>query len=441
MANTSDVDADVLILQRGAAADILRRLRLDRSSLPHLFMITSQFLMAAVQGLQFFLIARALGSHEFGRIASVVAIASALIPFCGLGLGTVALMRISRGETPAAQALGNGLAVTSGTAVVGVAISMLIAGCVLTDPEVLTLAFFFGVSEILLTKCVDLVTQVFLGLERNFVAVFFLHLLWLTRLACAVALYAGWAAPTAVSWAHLHFGATLFTAAVALTVSTRALGRPQLHLTGAMKDTKKGIFFSIVLSAKSIHTDIDKTIVARAATATDAGAYTAAFRFMLLSGIPITAMLLSLQSRIFRTGGERGIHGSFGALRQLMGAAVVYCLVVAVAIYAGADALPWLLGESYQSSADILRWFCLYPLFFALQIIGSDALSGADAQKRVSMLHTLAAVIALVMNVLLVPRLGWSGAVIAAYTSQGFLAIGLLASIATLLPGQRKAQP
>lgn len=441
MANTSDTDADVLMFRRTTAADMLRRLRLDRSSLPHLYMISSQFALAAVQGLQFFLVARALGSHELGRIASVVAIASALIPFCGLGLGTVALMRLSRGEIPAAQALGNGLAVTSGTAVVGIAVSMLIAAGVLTDPEVLTLAFFFGVSEILLAKCVDLVMQVFLGLERKFVAVAFLHLLWLTRLACAVALYAGWAAPTAVSWAHLHFGATLFTAAVAMAVSTRALGRPRIHLTGAMKDTKKGVFFSIVLSAKSIYTDVDKTILARAASAADAGAYTAAFRFMLLSGIPITAMLLSLQSRIFRTGGERGIHGSFGALRQLMGAAVAYCLVVAVAIHAGANALPWLLGESYRSSADILRWFSLYPLLFALQIIGSDALSGADAQKRVSVLHALAAVIALVMNILLVPSLGWPGAVMAAYTSQGFLAVGLLVSIATLLPGQRKAQP
>ena len=79
----------------------VRSLRSNAVALNSAYTIGSYVSLAVLQGLQFFLLARALGSHEFGIVASVVAITSAFVPFCSLGLGNVAIMHLTRGQARA----------------------------------------------------------------------------------------------------------------------------------------------------------------------------------------------------------------------------------------------------------------------------------------------------------------------------------------------------
>src|SRR4051812_38532178 len=103
----------------GLFVPYLRRLRFDPAARSPAFVIGCQISLALLQGLQFFVLARALGAHEFGRVASIIAITSVFLPFSGLGLGNVAIMRISRRQARATSVLGNGLAVTAVTATLG----------------------------------------------------------------------------------------------------------------------------------------------------------------------------------------------------------------------------------------------------------------------------------------------------------------------------------
>lgn len=417
----------------------VRSLRSNAVALNSAYSIGSYVSMAVLQGLQFFLLARALGSHEFGVVASVVAITSAFVPFCSLGLGNVAIMHLTRGQARADESLGNGLAVTAITAAAGIALSLLVGWAFLNEPGVLGIVLLFAFSEILLNKCVDIAAHVFLGLERQLVAVFFYNFQMFVRTGCAVVLYLGWTHQTALAWAQLHMAAGVVTTVVILFVSVRLLGRPRTKYASAIADIRKGVFFSILFSAKSLNTDVDKIVLARLASATTAGTYTAAFRLVNLTCLPITAILFSLQARIFRKGHEGGLIGTVDALRQLLNFAAAYCLLLAVAIYVAAPAVPLLLGESYRLTVDIVRWLCLLPFFMVVQLMGSAALSGADAQPRVSLLHALTAALALLLNLLLVPGLGWRGAVIAAYGAQGFLIAGLVYSIMKRVQAERKA--
>ncbi|MDP3759920.1 MAG: lipopolysaccharide biosynthesis protein [Ramlibacter sp.] len=418
----------------------VRGLRSNAVALNSAYTIGSYVSMAVLQGLQFFLLARALGSHEFGIVASVVAITSAFLPFCSLGLGNVAIMHLTRGQARAEQSLGNGLAVTTITAAAGVALSLLVGWAFLNEPGVLRLVLLFALSEILLSKYVDLAAHVFLGLERQLVAAFFYNFQMFVRTGCAVMLYLGWTQQTALAWAQLHLAGGALSAVLVLCISVRRLGRPRTQLAAAIADIRKGVFFSILYSARSVHTDVDKIVLARLASASTAGTYTAAFRLVSLTCLPITAILFSLQARIFRKGHKRGLIGTVSALRQLLFIASAYCLFLGAAIYVGAPAVPLLLGESYGLTTDILRWLCLLPFFVVLQLLGSAALSGADAQPRVSLLHALTAALALLLNLLLVPGLGWRGAVIAAYGAQGFLIAGLAYTIMTRVQAERKAK-
>ncbi|WP_227820370.1 lipopolysaccharide biosynthesis protein [Ramlibacter tataouinensis] len=419
---------------------LLQRLRSDPASRNSAYMIGSQVSIAVLQGLLFILLASALGAHEFGRVASVIAITSVFLPFAGMGLGNVAIMRISRGQAHAAMSLGNGLAVTAVTGTLGVLVAMLIGEAFLHERGTWLLVLLFGISEILMTKVVDLAAHVFLGLERQGVTALFYNLLMVVRLVFAGALFWGFTTPTALHWAELHLAAGVLSAVVVLFYSVRLLGRPRTGYQTVRNDIGKGFLFSVVIAARSVHTDADKAVLARIASEATAGAYTAAFRLVYMACTPITAVLLSLQARIFRRGDQRGLEGSLTAVRRLVLIGGVYCMLLAVAIYAVAPAVPWLLGDSFDLSPDILRSMCLLPFLVIAQAAASDALNGADAQRRVSTLHTLTAGLSVVLNLLLVPGHGWQGAVMAAYASQGFLVAGLVLTILLGLQAQRKAR-
>jgi O-antigen/teichoic acid export membrane protein len=423
----------------GPVLTYLRGLRSNRVALNSAYMMGSQFSTALLQAVQFLLLARALGSHEFGMVASVVAITAALLPFSGLGLGNVAIMRIARGQAGAERSLGNALAVTTLTAVVGVGLALAIGKLYLDEPGVWVLVLLFGVSEILLTKYIDVAAHVFFALEQHGVAAFFLNLQMLVRVACAAVLWWGWTPPTALAWAQLHLAAGVLTTGLVLYTSVRLLGRPRTDYRSAKNDIRKGVFFSIGISARNVQTDVDKIVLARMASAATAGAYTAAFRLVYMACTPIMAILLALRARVFRKGHVGGIAGTLGALRHLMPVAGAYCLLLAAAIYVGGPAVPWLLGDSYALSSEILQWLCFLPFLLVVQSVVSEALSGANAQRRLSFLHAAAAGISILLNLILVSQYGWRGAVIATYGSQAFLVVGLLVMTARTLEAERKA--
>ncbi|MEJ6022115.1 lipopolysaccharide biosynthesis protein [Ramlibacter sp. PS4R-6] len=397
------------------------------------FVMGSQFSIALLQALQFFLLARALGPAEFGHVASVVAIVSVLVPFSGLGLGNMAVLRIARGQASAATSLGNALAMTTGTAVIGVALAVAIGAGFLREPGTWLLMLLVGVSDILLTKYIDVAAHVFYGLDRHRFPVLFYNLHMAARVLCAAALWAGLTPPTALAWAGLHLASGVVAATAVLATAIAMLGRPRTALASAIADARSGFFFSVSIASRSVQFDIDKSVLARSASTATAGVYTAAFRIVFMACMPVFALMVAVQARMFRKGHEAGLPGTLRAVRPLVMAAAAYCVVLGVALYAGAPAVPWLLGESYHGSVEIMRWMCLLPVFFTTHTIAAAALAGADAQQPLGLVHALTAGVALVLNLQLVPGFGWAGAVMAAYGSHAFLLAGMLVLIVVRL--------
>jgi O-antigen/teichoic acid export membrane protein len=261
------------------------------------------------------------------------------------------------------------------------------------------------------------------------------------RLCCAAALYAGWTQPTALAWAELHLIAGACTAVVVFCVSTRLLGRPRVDYASARSDAGLGVFFCIVNSAGTLQTNADKIVLTRMVSPATAGAYSAAYKFVTLASMPILAIMFSVQGRIFLEAHRGGLLGALRAVRPVIALTVAYCVVAALCIYAVAPAIPWLLGASFAPSTEILQWMCLLPVLYAVQTAVSAALMGVESERSVSLLQAFSAVLALVLNLILVPSFGWHGAVIAAYASHGFLIVGLLIMCRLVLGAQRTSMP
>jgi O-antigen/teichoic acid export membrane protein len=104
----------------------------------------------------------------------------------------------------------------------------------------------------------------------------------------------------------------------------------------------------------------------------------------------------------------------------------LFSVVAAIVFLVAAPLLPVVLGPAYASSVEVVRALCLLPLVLGAQTLISDALTGAGHQGVRASIQVLAALTACALNLVLIPAMGWKGAVIASYASQVLLFLALL---------------
>lgn len=420
-----------------------------------LHMLGSQLLSAVCQGIQFVLIARALGAYDFGRLSGMLAITAVMLPFSGLGAENVIVIRLARGAENVQAYFGNALllAAVSGSLLVLLAIFWGLT--FLPAVATLSLLLIFGISEILVTKFIDIAAHVFYGFERHFYSGLFYSLHTIIRLIFAGVFFALHYQNAALLhklqlisglgnlpigslelWAWFHLAAGLITLAFVLFITIRQIGWPAVDVMLALRELKIGIFYSIGLSSKSIYINIDKAILARYATPEINGAYTAAFRLIYMAYTPVQAVLCAASARFFRDGAN-GVGSTFRMATQIVIYGSVYCLVFATLVFIGAPLIPYILGDGYALSVDILRWLAFLPLILMLQDTYSDALTGADRQMARSIFQLIVALVCFSLNMVLVPKFSWMGAITATYLSQFVLAVLILGLIFFLLRLER----
>ena len=418
-------------------------MRLGHARRSVLQLMGSQFSTALFQGLQFLLIARSLGAHEFGKMAGILAITSALLPFSGLGTGNVAIMRISRKELAPSVCYGNALLT------VAVSGSMLVVVCVflgpafLRDPSLQAAIVVFAVSELLVTKFVDIAGQIHLGMESNALAGVSLASHSLLRALMALAFFLAAPSGGVMTWAWFNLAAGLLALIVVSLLTISQAGFPTWSVAGALRDARIGVFFSIGLSSKSVYTDIDKAVLARYAEPEITGAYAAAFRVIYVAFTPIIALMMAMQTRIFREGAANGLSATVRFSNRLVRYGLVYCLSFALLAYLCAPLVKWALGEGFALSTEIVRTLAFLPVGLMLQSVYSDALMGANRQRIRSIAQVLVAILCFGLNMRLVPEMSWQGAVISTYASQIVLAaiVGAVITFTLRREGRKPGPP
>ena len=385
-------------------------------------LILGQLGVAAVQGFQLLVVARTLGPHEFGKVAGILAITAALLPFSGLGTANMMVMQLARGEKAIARLYGNSL--TAGLLSASVLTALVLAGFYIWDGDhgFLLIVLLFCISELVFTKAVDISQHVFFGLDRHAVASKFLVVQSSFRFAGAVILMQ-LGLQTAHDWAMAHIvggglAALLIVAYTLKTTKGLSIDFPKMRT-----DVKQGVFFSMGFAARGVYIDIDKAILPRFEPMSINGAYTAAFRLVYMATTPLTAGLLALQAKMYRAGGTHGLAETARIARRAMVVGIGYGAVVGLLIYALAPLLPLVIGPKYALSVDIMRALAFLPIPLLMQSAMSDALAAANHQRARSVVQILVAGLAVLLNFALIQQYSWMGAVISAYACQCFLAL------------------
>jgi O-antigen/teichoic acid export membrane protein len=202
--------------------------------------------------------------------------------------------------------------------------------------------------------------------------------------------------------------------------------RPRRATSGELKD---GSTYAAMLLVAANPTELDKIVAVRQVGAAEAGLYTAGSRVMGALVMPVLAMLLSAQPRLFRH--ARTADGDMARLvGMLFAAALAWGLISGVLLALASPLLPWLFGNSYEQTARLMPWMAITAPFLSVRLAAGSVLvaSGHPLERIVFEFFGIAC---LVVGMLVLTRsfgvFGLIASVIVAEIAMALLGAGMVA--------------
>jgi O-antigen/teichoic acid export membrane protein len=367
-----------------------------------------------IQAAYFVLLARSLGPDAYGAFVTVVAMASLLGPFSGLGSSNLFIKNIRSGKREAATCWGNGILITVFS---GALLSALGAGLswVLGLKTPLFVIIIVCLSDLILVKVIDLAAFGFTALDRMTQTSIQSVVVSLLRLSGIATLIMAAHPVTLDRWVMVYLLTSLLGTGYAVAKGWQLWGRPATDLQALREDVTEGVFFSMAGSAATVYNDIDKIMLSRLADLAATGVYGAAYRVIDVTMTPVRSLAAATYPRFFREG-ARGMAATYRYALSLIAKTAVYGLLASAGLWLLAPALPHILGSRYEEVVPAVRWLALIPLLRCVHSFLADALSGAGLQRTRTAIQAFVAVVNVVANLVILPRYSWRGA---AWTSLG----------------------
>ncbi|TNM68756.1 hypothetical protein FHN55_05980 [Streptomyces sp. NP160] len=390
---------------------------------------------AAFAGLTFLLVARELGPAGFGAVSAVMAAAALALPFASLGAVHLLVRSAVRSPERLPGAFAGAAAVTAGGGLLATVLAA--AVCVLVVPSVpLPAVLALLVADLVGSALLELAAGVQVARHRAMSAAQAQLVFHGLRFAAAVALLLTPAGLTVGGWAAAYAATSLVGGVAAVVVVRGQLGRGGAGVASEVRwllgQWRDGFHFSVGLGAQALYNDLDKLMLARLGSVAANGAYTAAYRLVDVSLVPLRAVLAAAYPRFFAAGaagGAEGLRSAVALARSIAPTTVGWCALASVALLAGADLVPLVLGPDYEPAVGALRWLALLPLLKVAHYLAADALTGAGQQRVRSALQLGVAVGNGLLNLWLIPAFGLAGAVAASLVCDGVLALALWAVV------------
>lgn len=367
------------------------------------------------QAALFVLVARTLGADGYGAFISVMALAGI---FSAAAMGASAVLvregarephRLPRLTLDMVRLWWVYMPILCVAAAV---VTASLVGHLLPVPAMLAIV----IAEVICATTVDGVGRAYQSRDRVATMGLVSSGLILTRLAAFVIIgrTVQW---TPTTWAFAY----LASSAGYLLFLLLAAARNRRHITGSdtplAQTIKASLPFSFSYAAQKIQAEINKPMLARINDASGAGALSAAQRFTDLVLLPVLAMLETLAPRVYRA--PKPISTAFTlGLVPLATAALGGGVLIAAA-----NAIPWILGPSFQASVPAIVMLAALPAVQVFRWLLSTAMTGLDLHRHFYFVHGAGAVTNVLLVAALAPASGLSGAVWAAYGTEAILIV------------------
>lgn len=370
----------------------------------------------------FFLVARTLGTVDFGLFAAIGAIVTVIGPFANAGSSLLLLQRVRRDDRDVGDSFATAFTLVCAGGVLATLAAIVIVEAVVDDAPVAAIALV-ALGEFVFTGLVSLCS--YLAMACGELRTHALIVTWSSAARLAAAgVFLGVGTHSVTGWALLQAVAAAVTAVVVVRYATRRFGVRARRGPVVRADLVEGMPYAASIAAFSAQDGLDKSLMVRYGWDDDAGLYAAAYRVPSLAFVPIQSLLVATVNRSFSEG-KHGIAASMRLARRLLVPSIAYSVVIGVVIALGAPLFRPLLGDDFAGSVTILRWVAFLPLVRTLQYFPANALTGAGYQRSrlVALLVTLA--LNLALCVALIPEHSWRGALVATAVAEVAYAVML----------------
>ncbi|MDP9090026.1 MAG: flippase [Pseudomonadota bacterium] len=384
-------------------------------------MFLGQGLSFAIQGLYFIVLARLLGSLQYGVLAGAIALVAVTSQFSTMGSGLLLLRYVSGDHSRFREFWGNAL---MSTALFG---SLLVAGLHITARWTIgrdgaAMVAVLAIGDCLFAQLTSISSQVFQAFEKMRITAMLNLLSNASRLALAFSLLVFLHRTSAWLWAVSSLITSGLAVSIAVTTVTMRFGRPIFKPRLVFNRAREGIVWAISGTTTSAYNDLDKVMLGHYGMTVANGIYSMAYRIVNIATMPIMSIQAAALPRYFREG-AKGVTATVPLVRRILKRTVVIGLLGATAMYVTAPLIPHLVGKDFGEGVDALRWLCVIPILRCIHVGAGDAISGAGYQKFRLASQFGAASLNLVMNLFLIPLYSWRGAALASLATDGALAV------------------
>jgi O-antigen/teichoic acid export membrane protein len=429
---TSQVESTALVPANVRALLQKAMARVRQSSLVRNagWMFVGQVSSFVLQALYFVLLARLLGSQEYGIYVGAVALVALVSPYSGNGSGVLFLRYVSIRREDGPKYFGNILIAFAATGAI-MATGLTLLAPRLINPASAAIVFIVAVADCVCNQLIAAGARVFQAYEQMRITAVLTSLISIVRLIVAGVMLVTLHHATAGQWARAALSISLLSVVLSVGTIIRKFGLPHLSPQLFTKHFGEGFGFSFAASTFSVYNDIDKSMLSHYGMNIANGLYTMAYRVVDMATSPLWAVYAAAQPPLFRAGKD-GIRATLPLARKILITSALTGVALAVLMFVTAPILPLLVGKSFAASVGALRWLCILPFFRAFQLSSGGALTGAGFQRYRTIAQLAASAFNFGINLYLIPSYGWLGAAWASLLTDGGVAVLNCAMVAYL---------
>ena len=397
-----------------------------------IWLVSGQGLSLVAQAIYFVVMARLLGTLQYGLFVGVSASINLVGHYSSLGSGLIFLRYVSPDHSRFPEYWGN---ILLSTLSLGTILVLIFAGLSpwFFHSTLLRMVIMLSISDCICGQLTLAMAQVFQAFEKMRYTAILNLLTTCVRMISAVVMLLRLHHTSAATWVTALLAISVASTLAGLIMVTVHFGLPHFRPRLLLQRAREGFAFAVSGSAISIYNDFDKALLAHLGMTAANGIYTMAYRAIDIGTIPIRSIHDAAFPRFFRHGASsEGLLATERFARKLLRRTAPIGLAAAAALCLAAPVIPHLVGNDFASSVTALRWLCLLPFFRTFQLSAADALAGAGKQSWRVMAQVLAACLNITLNMFLVPRYSWLGAAWASLATDAFLGLSLWALVLTM---------
>jgi len=385
-------------------------------------------LRLATQAATLLLMTRLLQPAIYGHYASVAALAVVMGLLPSLGSGYVLLSKASGNLTAAADIWRYAWPLTAGMGVLLWPIYFGLAFWLSGEGIGWHVLVLIGAAELLATRFTTLLSFALQASERVPLSQLLQWLPLGLRVFAALPCFLLPLTQRLPAYAGLQLIASLIGLAIAWWVVRRHVPLDWYPRRAKSSELKEGGTYAAMLLVAANPTELDKIVAVRQIGAMEAGLYTAGSRVMGALVMPVLAMLLSAQPRLFHQ--ARTANGDMARLvGMLFAAAVAWGLLSGLVLAVASPLLPWVFGSNYEQVARLVPWMAVTAPFLSLRLAaGSVLVASGHPLERIA--FEVFGIACLIVGMIVLTKsfgvFGLIAAVIAAEIGMALLGTGMV---------------